>query len=421
RVVFLDGERGTGKTTVAATLRSYLSSDADAPALPDEKPYADLKANLTHVKERLILLDTLGMENAPKDTNVLAALLARIEHKLFPNLADDGDAYAGSPGSHDAVLKLLRLQTDVALAWNGNLEKRMGQLDPDNYAMEELRVERVRLQLRARFSSALRSVARDSLRVPKPSLFLLLVDDVDLNPDQVVELLDRLRMVGVAEFAVLLVGDLEVLSAVFRMEYAAKFKGGGRGDVVPSLQHALPVMTDGLALAALRKHVPARQRVRLRLPTLQESKDLVPLRHKEGGKKLGKLLDGRHVWLLDPAAKCRRLSLDDLMGRDRSAGSQVLIDNARSIVDLWNVIDSLEESDQIEVAAGQEPAAPGQTRADADANTTSGDSGGEPTGVGSAGGTDSGEPEERPMALTRTANRELRSVVAIVGAQRLLR
>lgn len=403
RVLFLDGERGSGKTTVVASLRDALRSDRHLGDKPADKveQFHRVEQDVARLRDRVILLDTLGMESAPADTNILAALLARIEQRLFPGRGlDDSISHAGRPENHEAVLKLLRLQTDVALAWNGNLTQRGSHLDPDNYAMEELRVERVRLQLRRRFASVLRSTARDALGRNKPSLFLLVVDDIDLNPDQLIELVDRLRMVGVAELAVLLVGDLDVMETVFRLEFAARFQGGQRGAAMAELpgmtSESLGSITDGLALAALRKHVPTRQRVKLRLLEVAESLALVPLGQPDG-LPLGELMSSMDVLLGDPAGDDRRLSLTEFIGlrrwsdgkgpdEDWYSGSIALEDNARTIVDLWNLVEMLVE------LARQEAT---------DSETGRND---EPTG----------------LVLLDERSKMLRAFVAGVGLQRLL-
>ena len=47
-----------------------------------------------------------------------------------------------------ALQRLQRLQTAVAVAWDGNLPARSGELDPDSYTVELLRAERSRLSLK---------------------------------------------------------------------------------------------------------------------------------------------------------------------------------------------------------------------------------------------------------------------------------
>lgn len=377
RVIFLGGDRGSGKTTVARTLLSELghrgqprygspfdrapASGADAD--PDQertRKLQDLEQKVGAIRSKVILLEPLGMENAPAETNILAALLSRIERCLFPDLSqEDVATTTGQPHRHQAVLELLRLQTDVAIAWNGNLSSRKGQLDPDNYAMEELRVERVRLQLRDRFTTVLRRTARDSLDHPNPAMFLLVVDDVDLNPGQILDLVDRLRMVGVAELVVLLVGDMQVLETVFRLHFARRFQLGGSvgPESIGMARSDMDALTNGLAQAALRKHIPFHQRVQLNKLTPREALEVSPLHGHR--RTLAELLDDDRCalsWPTEvpappdedgPFQAAGEMTLREFIHPSMSetdavtswySGHRVLADFPRVTIDLWNAL-----------------------------------------------------------------------------------
>ncbi|MCP5026642.1 MAG: hypothetical protein GY929_10195, partial [Actinomycetia bacterium] len=396
RVIFLGGDRGSGKTTVARTLLSELAwrspfdgtaakrlaelerevrvlkgspgpagednpkSGADEDTSGQREQLEKIGAKLDKLTRKVILLEALGMENAPAETNILAALLSRIEQELFPDLGqEDAFGTTGQPQQHEAVLELLRLQTDVAIAWNGNLGDRKGNLDPDNYAMEELRVERVRLQLRDRFEAVLRRTARDSLGRPEPAMFLLVVDDVDLNPDQILNLVDRLRMVGVAELLVILIGDLQVMETVFRLHFAKRYALGGAPGATRIGMKAddLSAMTNGLAQAALRKHVPYHQRIQLKRLTPADALKVTPL---HGGVELRVLLhEVKVAWPPQIAAAGGQLGgpvspeelpltpLEAFIHPTMSgaegltswySGSRLLSDFPRPLIDVWNAL-----------------------------------------------------------------------------------
>ena len=82
-------------------------------------------------------------------------------------------------------MELQRLKSDVSLAWDGNIDQRAAQLDPDAYAQEVMRAESARLGLNRRLSDVLAKLAHvEHCRNQKrgPVLFVLPVDDFDLNP-----------------------------------------------------------------------------------------------------------------------------------------------------------------------------------------------------------------------------------------------
>jgi hypothetical protein len=147
RAAFLAGDRGTGKTTVMAS----LMRDSQ----PRNGPHEN--AELNKMRGRVVWLETLDMEPLPRNANLIAAILARLEDaaksygaSLSANSSPRG-LLEPSSEYHTALLELQRLQTDVALAWDGNLPERQGQLDPDAYAVEVMRIEKARLSINAKF------------------------------------------------------------------------------------------------------------------------------------------------------------------------------------------------------------------------------------------------------------------------------
>ena len=123
---------------------------------------------LSSINGRIVWLETLNMEPLPQDANLLAAILVRLEDaaraygiKEGPqsDLARGRGLLEPSSDYHAALLDLQRLQTDVALAWDGNLQDRKGHLDPDTYAVEMMRVEQARLSLNRKFAATFESLA----------------------------------------------------------------------------------------------------------------------------------------------------------------------------------------------------------------------------------------------------------------------
>ncbi len=78
------------------------------------------------------------------------------------------------------------------MSWDGNLNERAAQLDPDSYALETMRIERARLNLNPNVKKILDSIASaisQSSNDKKKPLFILPIDDFDLNPVACLELL----------------------------------------------------------------------------------------------------------------------------------------------------------------------------------------------------------------------------------------
>lgn len=130
RMAFVHGDRGIGKTTVLLSL-------IDASMGP-EPPESEIPG-LQHLHGRVVWLEPIDMARFPGPANLLAAVLARIEHAvrpyLFPAIAERGARGSGReplgmlgryPEGLDPLLVLQRLQSAVATAWDGNLSERRG-------------------------------------------------------------------------------------------------------------------------------------------------------------------------------------------------------------------------------------------------------------------------------------------------------
>jgi hypothetical protein len=243
RTVFLHGDRGTGKTTVLLSLSRASCS------MPDDRDYPrgypeERREALRTMTERAVWLEPIGMDVFPASANLLAAFLARIDQAVRRQIqvcgegldaagdCTDGGALGRVPYYEKALRRLQHLQTAVAVAWDGNLPARGGQLDPDSYAVEVANAERMRLSLQRDLSQALDDLAcylyRFSASVRNP-LFVLPVDDVDLDPLRCLDVLKLLRLIQVPRLFALVVGNIDLVDTVLSLncssELATAYKG----------------------------------------------------------------------------------------------------------------------------------------------------------------------------------------------------
>ena len=274
KVVFLSGERGTGKTTLMLTvLQHFLDQDGSKIA-----PAPELKVRLHDLSRRIIWLAPIDMEPLPQPSNLYAAILARIEHALDHQVksADEGERERpdsecfpgildprGQGPYRDCLKRLRMLQRDVSTAWNGNLRERAGDLDTEDYFHEVVRSERARVNLTRDLDDLLDHLAwcapwRGRLENP---LFVLPIDDIDLNPEHAVDLLHLLRTLASKRLFTLVLGDIAQMERVLQYKIAgtlSKLRGGIRVGDRSLLQEALETAGEGL-----RKLIPPGQRIRL--------------------------------------------------------------------------------------------------------------------------------------------------------------
>jgi hypothetical protein len=271
RNILVDGERGTGKTTLLLSLARALlrrpepyQEDKDEEKLPE-----GLGRRLGVLRRRLVWLETLDMEPLSDDTNLLGAVLARIEDAAGARLPAPDDATVTSllyptRDVRDIPRDLLRLQTSIALIFDGNLRARAGRLDPDTFAVEARRTERERLGLDRRFTDVLGalSAALDGKPELEDPVFVLPVDDLDLNPSDCVPLLRLLRSAHSPHLVVIMAADVGLLTTVLRLKYRGDF---ARISDPLKLSDEDRVRADDLADSAFRKHLPPSQQVHLAL------------------------------------------------------------------------------------------------------------------------------------------------------------
>ncbi|MFP5286411.1 MAG: hypothetical protein ACLGI9_11790, partial [Thermoanaerobaculia bacterium] len=174
RLIFLSGQRGTGKSTVLLSLFDlFRSGGGKTPP-----------SYLPGLRNRLVWLEPLDMEPLPRPTNLLAAILARIDEAVsrFTLGSDPRAHHSGlldlSSGER-ALHQLRKLAADIAIAWDGNVDDRAGNLDPDAYAEEVRRVEEARLKVNHRFATALETLSKalSQTRFVNQPVFVLPVDD----------------------------------------------------------------------------------------------------------------------------------------------------------------------------------------------------------------------------------------------------
>jgi hypothetical protein len=292
RLALLTGERGTGKTTVLLSLLRAL----DKGELTGRDIPGDITQALTALRPRLICLEPLDMAPLPRPTNLLAAILARVEARLTP-AGPPGEHTWASPcqaptdflpptdAYHTALAKFTRLQTDVALAWEGNLATRAGSLDPTQYAMEVMRAEHVRLSLNERLTDVLEAVA-ELLRgtIARDPLFIIPIDDFDLNPLHCLELLDLLRIISVRRLFFILLGDLQLADLVCTIRTAGDMvKLAARPSAItflpPTTQAEASAHTPNIAGNAIKKLLPPSQRIELAVPDLRTALAFHPHGH----------------------------------------------------------------------------------------------------------------------------------------------
>jgi hypothetical protein len=303
RVAFVSGARGTGKTTM---LLSLLQAFSDPSQLKAPK---DITTKIRDLSHKITWLEPLDMDPLPRGTNLFAAILARVDfavQKLANRQSDTSSLFSERllrTSDISGVSDFHAFMNDVALAWDSNLTSRAGEIDPDGYASEVMRVEHVRLALNERLNRVIELVARDVSPDNPDQLFVLPIDDFDLNVTRCLELIDLLRMISIPRLFFLVSGDVELARVVLNLKISGELSSlvgnAPRNGFQPIATIDVRNAVAHVAGNALRKFIPPGQRVLLEpmdfasavgfrpkvtgkdIPTLRELANRFPVHHKD--------------------------------------------------------------------------------------------------------------------------------------------
>lgn len=271
-VVLIDGSRGSGKTSLMATILDGLKS------LVRPKPGEALPIGFPPFEGIVLPVAFLDLHPLPPSTNLLLHLVSRLEgvvralEEASPVFKKGGqEAPWKSSGGRvlESRERWKQLSQSVATSWNGNLEQRAGALDPDFYAWELTRTESYRQEITSIFRSFVDTLVRDveasHLLPNSPAFFLIALDDVDLVPDRSADVLDLLRKLWHPRVAFLLTGDSEQMLAILRNHFLGMLLRP-----VASLQLSESywmeddlTRSSSLAVSTLEKIIPSPHRCRI--------------------------------------------------------------------------------------------------------------------------------------------------------------
>ncbi|TAN67307.1 MAG: hypothetical protein EPN17_11390 [Methylobacter sp.] len=270
QLVFIDGDRGTGKSSVLLTLQDLKEMTKDSGTLPESVELLKDKLN------RVVWLETLDMEPLSKGANLFAAILARIAKELDTNMSNlpplaaafgEQDSYA------DVQSQLQQLQNDAAIVWD-RLDGNGHGVDPQTRALWVMQAEKAGLDLNHRIGKVLEGIAREFRTFKdKPPLFVLPVDDFDLAPAHCLELLRLIRMVTTPRLFFVVAGNTRIAETVLKLRCAGQLQSLSEG-FSSSYTNEIKDCAAEIAINNMRKLIPPGQRVRLAELRLEEALDI---------------------------------------------------------------------------------------------------------------------------------------------------
>lgn len=245
RVLLIEGSRGAGKTALLVTLLRALQRDAEALLQWDGTqiaPDPDWKTEGQQCLGDVLIVPVALIDLAPLPhrSNLLLLFVAclqrvvqRIEAKA--GLPPAQTLAAWQPEANEQLPSRVaweRLASAIVQGWDGSGSQPGHAGDLESYARATLIAEEQRLELPNCIREFLRALSDDFRRhfmrhsgrssghpPEKELLFLLAVDDADMNPRRVSSLVDALRLFAHQRLAFVLTGDSQLFQR--NLEYSS--------------------------------------------------------------------------------------------------------------------------------------------------------------------------------------------------------
>jgi hypothetical protein len=302
-VYLIDGGRGSGKTTVLITLLDELVSwyrkgkPERLDALPKELVERGLPRNV-------IPLGLVDLETFSDDRSVLYQVVASFRRVVdFLDSRDGGDACRGSglrepfASSQSELRKAWNdLVKVLALGWTRGGQKRRETLRPADFVAEFEDSERCLGDTSRSFDKFMKVLCETFSRRTDLSvrpLFVVPLDDVDMQPDRTRDIVRTLRFFQHPSLLFVVTADIELLLAALRRDCFEEL-GLDVKDVKAAAQEDVELAMR-LARQILEKVFPRAQRLELGEVPLEKRTELVCLSTEEIDALGAQLLVREHI------------------------------------------------------------------------------------------------------------------------------
>jgi hypothetical protein len=209
----ISGKRGTGKTTILLSVLKHW--------------IGDWKKSKT---SRICPIGIVDLQPLPGSTSLVlhvATQLLRVVEGIEDNLEPENREFSEHEFSIESRKKWRTFLRAVAAAWDEGVQTRRATLDIDSYALELEHVERERLTVPRAFREFVDALVKDAEKglpdAGAKTVFVIPIDDADMNPKRCVELLNVMRTLWHPNIVFVLTGDEELFmqtaAATFMQEF----------------------------------------------------------------------------------------------------------------------------------------------------------------------------------------------------------
>lgn len=388
-VALIDGKRGAGKTTLLVSILDFLRQCVERSSSSDTATWCSLCTREDHKNSRLAtpkfdiqshtLVPLRMIDLRPFPTGrplilqlpgVLERVVAGLEQRHWHPRPGARCSLSSPPPSPEAKRLDSRMKWDnllrsASLGWADAMAARSPSLELRQMIAEFEESERSRLEFRSAFDefvTALVADYKETLKCPSYPLFIIPVDDADMNPERCPELLDLVRFLWHPNVAYVLTGDSELFRVAVKSQVYRSLQIQPSGPAWLSTRAAQQAHEVGLSI--FDKVVPRRQRYPL--PPLSLEDRYAHIKH-ELHSTLQELFVGAHRDHFLAALPDTMRSLQQLehyLCRERALPDQALTATQCAHAIWKHAIDSEdappELSDVLPAAVTRTAAGPGQ-------------------------------------------------------------
>lgn len=277
RSILIDGDRGSGKTSLLVSLldfwrrirlgeslERFCGSDPSAPR------------GWTLPKAAVFPVGLVELQPLPMSTNLLLHVALSLRKLVEALSENEPTRYADAPPTASAWPFRAPTSPTSLFAWrdlvaatantNGGLSARMSQLDAESYAIELEHAEKHRLDIGSvfrRFVDALVVDVTAWQRLPQatPPLFVLALDDADMNPGLARDLLDLVRTIHHPRLVFLFTGHTPLFRLIIQSDFVGALANPLKGLPLPAPQQTAVVNhASALAWRTYEKVLPENHR-----------------------------------------------------------------------------------------------------------------------------------------------------------------
>jgi hypothetical protein len=203
RVYLLEGDRGTGKTALLVSLIHHWNQLAQG----SKEYFCELPGSQDTVFIPIALMDLRLLPKQTALTVHLASLLRRLYDHLAARPRDSVPLPTSPHMTPDPLRQTWELFVTATAASEIEFSRRAANVDPETFAAEIHAAEQDRFDLSALFANLIDVLVKEfHHRNAKKVLFLIAIDDADMNPEHVVPCLELTQMFTHPRVAYVLTG-----------------------------------------------------------------------------------------------------------------------------------------------------------------------------------------------------------------------